>query len=203
MTSPRVLFAAALAGSMLAVVPAQAATYTLQASSGNGPAYVEAFRTDMGTLNSITFDNTYFARLYYQYPSELGEPVVTVTGTLGYTEIGLADVSGSYQSRYVNPQNVEIVLRGGVKTTFTDNLDQYTGDGYLYLAGIPNISAMIDGRSAQPGDFSTPGGGGGTFKVTFDYTPAIPEPATWALMLTGFALTGYALRRRRIVFASA
>ncbi|MDR6128042.1 PEPxxWA-CTERM sorting domain-containing protein [Sphingomonas sp. SORGH_AS_0438] len=32
-------------------------------------------------------------------------------------------------------------------------------------------------------------------------TNLVPEPATWALMLTGFALTGYALRRRRVAFA--
>lgn len=28
-------------------------------------------------------------------------------------------------------------------------------------------------------------------------SPGVPEPSTWALMLAGFGLTGYALRRRR------
>jgi hypothetical protein len=32
---------------------------------------------------------------------------------------------------------------------------------------------------------------------------AIPEPGTWALMLAGFAMTGYALRRRRAKVAFA
>lgn len=35
------------------------------------------------------------------------------------------------------------------------------------------------------------GGGGGT--------PAIPEPASWAMMITGFGIVGLAARRRRIV----
>lgn len=32
---------------------------------------------------------------------------------------------------------------------------------------------------------------------------AVPEPSSWALMLVGFAATGYALRRRRAEFATA
>jgi len=43
-------------------------------------------------------------------------------------------------------------------------------------------------------------GGGGS--LVPNVVNGVPEPATWALMLTGFALTGYALRRRRTVFAS-
>lgn len=33
--------------------------------------------------------------------------------------------------------------------------------------------------------------------------PSVPEPATWALMFAGFAMTGYALRRRRAAVAFA
>ena len=38
--------------------------------------------------------------------------------------------------------------------------------------------------------------------IAFGVTrPGVPEPATWALMLTGFGLAGVALRRRRLVAA--
>ena len=33
--------------------------------------------------------------------------------------------------------------------------------------------------------------------------PAVPEPATWATILIGFGLVGYALRRKRLVGAAS
>ncbi|MEH3123312.1 MAG: PEPxxWA-CTERM sorting domain-containing protein [Sphingomonas phyllosphaerae] len=34
--------------------------------------------------------------------------------------------------------------------------------------------------------------------VTVTPTPAVPEPATWAMMILGFGVVGYALRRRAV-----
>ncbi len=34
--------------------------------------------------------------------------------------------------------------------------------------------------------------------VTLTPTPAVPEPATWAMMILGFGVVGYALRRRTV-----
>ncbi|OYU14295.1 MAG: hypothetical protein CFE37_11675 [Alphaproteobacteria bacterium PA4] len=39
-------------------------------------------------------------------------------------------------------------------------------------------------------------------KVQFSNAAAVPEPASWALLLTGFAATGAALRRRRRAVAA-
>lgn len=41
---------------------------------------------------------------------------------------------------------------------------------------------------------------GGT-DTGFSFVSAIPEPSTWALMLAGFGMVGYALRRRRVAYA--
>lgn len=48
--------------------------------------------------------------------------------------------------------------------------------------------------------------GGNTQEHTFSLgagTSAVPEPATWAMMITGFALMGGAIRRRRVTVARA
>lgn len=42
-----------------------------------------------------------------------------------------------------------------------------------------------------------------SFNLTYNYTPtaqlgAVPEPATWALMILGFGAVGYAMRRRKV-----
>ncbi|WP_277978683.1 PEPxxWA-CTERM sorting domain-containing protein [Sphingomonas phyllosphaerae] len=44
------------------------------------------------------------------------------------------------------------------------------------------------------------------YTLTYDYTPfgaAVPEPATWAMMVLGFGLAGAAIRRRRAAGAPA
>ncbi|EQA98614.1 hypothetical protein L288_20395 [Sphingobium quisquiliarum P25] len=42
---------------------------------------------------------------------------------------------------------------------------------------------------------------GGNYTLTYNYTaaplPAVPEPATWAMMLLGFGMIGFAARQRR------
>jgi hypothetical protein len=63
-----------------------------------------------------------------------------------------------------------------------------------------------DFTSPGTGDFTPPGEGGGGGTATFPteqprelvpVTGAVPEPGTWAMMLTGFGLIGWRLRRRR------
>ena len=66
-------------------------------------------------------------------------------------------------------------------------------------AGSPTTLALAAGH----------GGNGGAFfdriSVTTSgvHTAPVPEPATWALMIMGFGLTGAMLRRRRATLAVA
>lgn len=56
-----------------------------------------------------------------------------------------------------------------------------------------NLSFNVSGLSVNAGD-----------SVVFNIAAAVPEPASWAMMIAGFGLAGAALRRRRqatVVFA--
>jgi hypothetical protein len=70
--------------------------------------------------------------------------------------------------------------------------------GILSFTGTGMFSGNINGTAfdATPGAFtlSTQGGNVTTFSAS---TVAVPEPATWALMLLGFGGIGMAMRRRR------
>lgn len=66
----------------------------------------------------------------------------------------------------------------------------------LLPAGSPDLPLVVGGGG-------TPGGGGGVVTPPGTDTPpgppaipAVPEPSTWATMLLGFVLTGWAIRRR-------
>ena len=65
--------------------------------------------------------------------------------------------------------------------TFTTSLAGLTGQYYLYSVTAAN--------GVNPGlsELSFEG----------DLVAAVPEPATWALMILGFGIVGSALRRRR------
>ena len=64
------------------------------------------------------------------------------------------------------------------------------------LFGTVNSPLTLTSIAIAPGSentgFLAPRG-----EIPTDLTPAVPEPATWAMMLLGFAAAGLALRRRR------
>jgi hypothetical protein len=84
-------------------------------------------------------------------------------------------------------------VANGDFSTFGDFVDiQAQADSYLAavlsgpLGNINDLGALVafDNQSQV---FLLGGGAGG----------GVPEPATWAMMITGFAMIGAALRRRR------
>jgi PEP-CTERM motif len=82
-----------------------------------------------------------------------------------------------------------------------------SGLGPFTLAGV-NVSdikfSLLGATGAYNGtDWTNPEGGISTLRLTADFTAAVPEPSTWAMMIIGFA--GLALaqsRRRRQTFAA-
>jgi hypothetical protein len=151
----------------------------------------------------------------------LGNPLVALTGT-GSSVVALSQVFDGRAFGYF-----AVTASGMATLDFdpAQFVGRYTRFNGFDLGYLPNLDRTGDGRP-DPSDttitrlpaggqaFQLDGGacfvrngnpvqqaedlcGSTNYTLTYDYTPAVPEPATWAMMIAGFAVTGVALRRRR------
>jgi hypothetical protein len=191
-----------LATAAVFAVPADAATKTY---TGYEP-YVPFFNPELGTLQSVSLSTDWFAIIGFRFSAYRGPdeqvsyPVINAKGAFGYDLIGKADYSGSYQSEYANPEAGMITLRGSSSVFRTTDLGAFTQPYALPFVsnGLPELTFQ-NGSAVQSIDIGIPGafGSGVRYTVIYDYVDAIPEPATWAMMLVGFAMVGATARYRR------
>jgi hypothetical protein len=197
------LFAAAMVG---APTTAQAARYLIVdiAATGKGNGF-DGSRTGSQPTLYYGFTTFYASFAYYLdsfYKPAVSDDGIWFTGQIaGPRESGHAtakgfDVNASYASHFVNydikgsacyDNATPAVIPTGSFTTdpscsgITVNYgDGFAVDGYSFTGNIQGIAFREVEADTLP-------------RLTF----AIPEPASWALLLTGFAITGAALRRRR------
>ena len=113
-----------------------------------------------------------------------GQVTITRTGG-GVFDLKNLDLAISWYSDLTNDQ----VLVNGNPLAITNTLTNYA----LNLTGVSSvtISALQSGSGYWTLDNVAFTGG------------AVPEPATWALMIGGFGLAGATLRRRRMVAIAA
>ena len=144
---------------------------------------------DDGTTVSGTFDIN-----VYGYLESADLTTQTKGGFAGF-EYTLADSYIATGDKYVDFQPG---YTSDLRITFTDSL------------GVGEAHNTIVGGEFGPsyecqGSFScyVPSGGSTRYLSGFASSGAVPEPASWALMITGFGLVGWALRRRSGALASA
>jgi len=115
------------------------------------------------------------------------------TGNLGGAVGASFSVTGTQYA--FNPANGNLLM--DIFVTNQDNVSNGSGNSYNQAdyTGIQTTRAV----DAVAGIYS----GGGGLVTEFNATPsgAVPEPASWALMIIGFGMVGGALRRR--AFATA
>jgi hypothetical protein len=184
--------AALFAAAVMSTPQAYAATITYNGSCRGFCSFAKV----NGTVNSVRIDHTLTGSQGFA-PAAFGpEPSI-------YRVTGIADVSGgkdvAFDFNAVVSGFGELTISYAISISqlVTENLSYYQGQGlfeaggfiiptYTYVSGDYRIGAPTSGRP-----FMTP------ISITIDFTPAVPEPATWALMLAGFGMVGYAMRRCR------
>jgi hypothetical protein len=148
--------------------------------------YLDGFNPPFSTANTLTV----FGQQLYTYVSgtfsSSGYNFSTVSPLNGFVAYNLTG-----KACYSNPTPTAITTGSpafdpACSTFSASYSDGFAVTAYNFTGNLTGINFRVVEADTLPG-------------ITF----SIPEPATWALMLAGFAMTGYALRRRRASVAFA
>jgi PEP-CTERM motif len=111
------------------------------------------------------------------------------------------------------PQNG--VGSGSISTTFSGLLNKLTITSLTFDGTSIPVPSNSSGQSTSDGGVTIAAGvlnslevkgftlGAGSFAGVATFTAAVPEPAAWALMVGGFGMIGWSMRRRRVNVAYA
>jgi hypothetical protein len=67
----------------------------------------------------------------------------------------------------------------------------FASNGYVWITALPQFDRVVAASSSNSFEFDNVVAGGAT-----QFSAAVPEPSTWAMLLVGFAGLGYAALRR-------
>lgn len=162
-------------------------TYTFAVTSGDpfsGLEQVNAFFTRTKTATG-TFIDTF--RFFIGLPLGDGTPIGTGAGSI-VTTFSNPDQNIDFNSvTFFN--GIDPLVNIALNPTIGDpNGESGSASGIQIYRGIENVLTV-----------NYDANGNGTFSGNLFFTPgtAVPEPATWAMMLAGFGAIGFAMRRRR------
>ena len=214
------MFKALVLGAALAFaapVTAQVITPTSSTASStlNTGFYSPAHLVDGSGLSSGLHNSDFSA----MWASDLGVNQAQVTFDLG----GVFTLQGAeiWNYNFGNPAEFQSTILRGVK----DFRILTSLDGLTFSEVFAGTLAMGTGQPLAGQDFAFGGAGrfvqidilnnygqgtyaerdwnSGLSEVRFVGIAAVPEPATWAMMLLGFGAVGVSLRRRRMLLAAA
>jgi hypothetical protein len=186
--------------------PATAATLVYDYGVKPGSQAIDKFDPALGTLQSVTGEFT--GTEIVSITTDLTTPTLVNYTAKGFYSVYIGplffDFTGSAQGAgavTVGNGPANISLSGGVTQTRTSAFDLSIFTGTGTILATPQVdppfqiilsAGNVTGRSLVSTATS--------YKITYTYAPAtaaVPEPASWALLLIGFACAGVMLRRRR------
>lgn len=170
----------------------------------NEPGFGEDGNPMLGVTNQSSTSVTFVGTETLTAPSGGQSRVEALDGTLDYLKIFLTDPMLAFKEIEFN---VERITGGGqfqpfdITVTFVDNFGTLFSETAQIGTGSNWFSAQaIDGQWIKYVELNTaPNNVRAVEQVRIGGigTPPIPEPATWAMMIAGFGLVGFAARRRR------
>jgi PEP-CTERM motif len=187
----------ALAVSMASSALAATITYTL---TGTGSATIGNV-AQSGAFTATGIGDT----------ANVGFPFGANTPTVPLSSFTIAFGSSVYTA--TNPIRFFVNNGNGVagfNDTLTQDVLDFSSSVFLIYNGISN-AGPIAGTGTFTSVLATNAGalnwtatpaGILTFRAVVGNTPAVPEPASWAMMIAGFGMAGVALRRRAKVTVS-
>ncbi len=211
-----VLATATLASPAAALTVVQDKTFDALAAGVATSFTFEQFDTSLGTLDSVMLDFTFLMPDVSGTVTNTGRNARSfavngsATGGVAGTGFALSDTSATVsRTTAVIASNGTAGVgafggAGGDSSTLTGDLSAFLGDGALAynftraanFALVPSgqgnlaINPLVSGRATLTYNYTA---------VVAAATGAVPEPATWALMIMGFGAAGAVLRRRRPV----
>jgi hypothetical protein len=111
--------------------------------------------------------------------------------------VGNASPTGGNAGSYTQPSTLNLSIDGGPLASFTN------ADNTPFAINYKKFSFVFTAAGATMLNFSNGTVGDNMLGLDTVSVAAIPEPATWGLMIVGFGMVGFASRRRRIAVVTA
>jgi hypothetical protein len=175
---------------------ALAATLTVNATSSQPAVPISSFLTEQGLTGTFAFTYAGSTPLVVGQTSYApGANLLSGTFTNGTIVGATGGRAGTFSAS---------TGAGSVITMVSDFLDLSAAGNHDLTIGLSSMTAPLGASSAQSALNTFRAATGGSFSSDSALvTAAIPEPASWALMVTGFGALGVAVRRRRKAVVTA
>lgn len=194
--------------------PSTGATYTTTGSvgisSGNGPGDGNNGSPTLSigegpnpASNYLRVNSPYFRDFRVNLPRYRGLSSVTVNYTAPVAAAGFFTIDYFGASGFNNLLNLSVYDgangTGALLGSATSVYFNFQNNN-RYFMGVTSATANI-GSIVFSRTFDNTGDNIGLDNFVSSRTGAVPEPASWAMLIAGFGLTGAVMRRRRSVIA--